>query len=117
MDEEEVSTAGFVYLLRSGTTGWYKIGWTRRPIEERVRELNYEHPGLRWLLIAYYEEDMARDVERLWHQSFTPYRVTKGKEWFTLPLEAVLLFQRMAVLAWWVEEFRQEASLAPVETE
>lgn len=75
---------GMIYLLRSKTTGWYKIGYTRNTIQTRVDQINQEVPGLEWESVGYAWVDDPPAIEKAWHILLAGKRITPGKEWFLL---------------------------------
>ena len=74
---------GHVYLMRSDTVGWHKIGRSANPAE-RLKQLNKQDPELGWTLVESVEVPDCVAEERRLHEKFDAARITKGKEWFRL---------------------------------
>jgi hypothetical protein len=69
---------GSVYFLRAGTDGLIKIGFTRRPVKYRLREIQQLCPVE--LSVVAVIPDADRGLERRLHRDFSHERV-RG-EWF-----------------------------------
>jgi tRNA(Ile2) C34 agmatinyltransferase TiaS len=76
---------GFIYLLSNeNMPGLVKIGYCRRPVEERVKELSSQTGVPKPFSIeAYFASEKPEDDERKIHQEFSEYRVL-GKEFFEI---------------------------------
>lgn len=85
----------YVYLMRSSTTGWYKIGYSKDP-ESRREQLNKETSGLDWAVTYTFSSSNPFKLEQCLHKIFREHRITKGKEWFDLPEEGAELFKLLA---------------------
>lgn len=72
-----------VYLLRSSIndSNLYKIGFTRRNIEDRVKELKTGNAA-DITIVSYYESKWATKIESTLHRLYD-YRKVSG-EWFEL---------------------------------
>lgn len=86
---------GYVYLLQSQTTGWYKVGYSKDP-DLRVGQLNKELEGLEWRFVAGIKTSDTRRLEKAFHEVFATRRITRGKEWFTLGAAELELFKALA---------------------
>jgi len=76
-----------IYLIRSGDTNAYKIGYTASHPVNRVRELQTgSHDELS--LIATIEGD--RDKEKEIHCKYNSKRIRSNGEWFSLEIQEVL---------------------------
>lgn len=86
--EEEPTSLGFVYLLRSGR--YFKIGLTIN-MEERVGRLKIQLPDP-VVEVHRITTDDPRGIERYWHDRFQDRR--KNGEWFELSSSDVAAFRR-----------------------
>ena len=89
---------GFVYLINIERTDLYKIGITRKTVEERMKSLQTGNP-LKLVLIDSYKSDIYQDIEtimhrRLKHKKYIPedFESLKG-EWFMLTFHEALDFK------------------------
>lgn len=63
---------GAVYMVRQGSRGLIKIGWTSNPPEERLVSLQTGN-GIQLKLIAVIP-DAPVSLEREWHDKFSDFR-------------------------------------------
>lgn len=91
---------GFVYLINIDKTNLYKIGITRKTVEERMKSLQTGNP-LKLVLIEKYKSKIYQKIEtiihrRLKHKKYIPedFNYLKG-EWFQLTFEEALEFKKM----------------------
>jgi len=91
---------GFVYLINIDKTDLYKIGITRKTVEERMRSLQTGNP-LKLVLIEKYESKIYQKIETIMHRmlkhkKYIPedFDSLKG-EWFQLTFDEVLKFKEM----------------------
>jgi len=78
-----------VYLLINDE-GKYKIGFSERKIEKRIKELQTgSHSEIR--VVQEYETDNARQVETIMHRFFRSKRISG--EWFELTLDEAADFK------------------------
>jgi len=85
-----------VYILTNEAMPDYiKIGTTRRPIQDRMRDLYGS--GVPVPFECYYAAEVAisQNVERRLHRAFDRYRVNKNREFFELEPEAAADIIRM----------------------
>lgn len=77
-----------VYLLINGE-GKFKIGFTERNIQKRIKELQTgSHSEMH--VVQEYESDNARQIETIMHRQFRSKRISG--EWFELTNEEVFDF-------------------------
>jgi hypothetical protein len=86
---------GHVYLAWSEKLSIYKIGYTKRTVRERVRELN-EEMGVGWEEVAHLTTKDVEKLERLLHTVFSTKRVVPNREWFTLTYAQAQVFIMLA---------------------
>ena len=86
---------GYVYLLRSETTGWHKIGHSADPIK-RVRVLSAEWPELKFVLLLAITSADPRRLEQAVHAVFAHCRISRDKEWFKLGRVELELLRAMS---------------------
>jgi hypothetical protein len=91
----ERKSVGYVYLFRSESTHWFKIGFSTEPAR-RLKQLNSEMPELQWILVASIETNDCRRLEAAFHNLFSSQRITRGKEWFRLTEVEVEFFKAMS---------------------
>lgn len=84
-----------VYLMRSRTTGWYKIGYSVDPAR-RAAQLNAQLRGLEWELVHSVTSDDALQLEKDLHEIHADKRVVRGREWFLLDAPDVEAFASLA---------------------
>jgi hypothetical protein len=91
---------GFVYLINIERTDLYKIGITRKTVEERMKSLQTGNP-LTLTLVEKYESKIYQKIETiihrmLKHKKYIPedFDTLKG-EWFQLTLFEALEFTKM----------------------
>ena len=77
---------GFVYLIEAEGSGRFKIGLTKRTPDYRLKQIANSSP-FPLKLVAFIESNDSVNLERLWHQRFSDYRVFN--EWFELTPERV----------------------------
>ena len=73
-----------VYLISSEIEGvkHYKIGYTKREVSERIRELKTGNCGEFEIIKVYEPEDFAVSIEKSLHRHFSSKKV--NGEWFEL---------------------------------
>jgi hypothetical protein len=80
-----VGQPGYVYLIRQGVTDLYKIGFTNRPLQERLPELQTGNPH-RLRVVAQMHAARAKLIEDSLHLFCIQYnvrdRLSGGREWF-----------------------------------
>jgi len=79
---------GYVYLIKSDESGYYKIGYSANP-NNRIKQLQTGSAD-RLRIVHLYESVRARKVEKSLHYAFSHARI--NNEWFELPLEDELKF-------------------------
>lgn len=79
-----------LYLIKEDGTDHYKIGITKQPIINRVRQLQTGCPH-KIVLVDYYETN-DKKLEQLVHARLKSFN-TSG-EWFNLPLDEVITFKK-----------------------
>ena len=79
-----------VYLLQEGTTDYYKIGYTRGSVNNRVKQLQTGASG-EISIVNYFESEHAKKIEKNLHNRFKSSHV--NGEWFKLPDDFVLHFK------------------------
>jgi hypothetical protein len=99
-----VSKYGFVYVLSNPSfPGVYKVGCTERSPQQRADELS-KGTGVptEFSVIAYIECAKFQWVERDIHVRLAEYRVNRGREFFTAPLELIarLMFFHPENISW-----------------
>lgn len=80
-----------IYLIMNGE-GLCKIGYTRRSINNRIKELQTGSPT-DLQAIHVYETDLAQKLEPIIHRFYGSYRMVG--EWFNLPPEEINNFPEM----------------------
>lgn len=80
-----------IYLIKESDTNYYKIGFTNKLIEMRIKELQTGNPH-KITLIDYYETNHKK-LEQFIHGKFRKFKVMG--EWFDLPLEDVITFKKI----------------------
>lgn len=90
---------GFVYLINIDKTDLYKIGITKKTVEERMRSLQTGNP-LKLVLVEKYESKIYQKIETIMHRmlkhkKYIPedFDNLKG-EWFQLTLFEALEFTK-----------------------
>lgn len=73
------SEKGVVYILKN-EKGYYKIGYTTRPIKERITTFKISNPDIE--LVKVIQAENARLKEKQLHEQFSHKRITG--EWFNL---------------------------------
>jgi hypothetical protein len=76
-----------IYFLRDELTKFIKIGFTDRPLDERIRELQ---TGCAGNLVAIFSMEGTEADEKAWKQRFAKCRSRRGGEWFR-PVPKLLL--------------------------
>jgi hypothetical protein len=91
---------GFVYLINIERTDLYKIGITRKTVEERIKSLQTGNP-LKLTLVEKYESKIYQKIESVIHRMLKhkkyiseDFDTLKG-EWFKLTFDEVLGFKKM----------------------
>lgn len=82
-----------VYLISSeiDDTKHYKIGYTKREVSERIRELKTGNCGVFEIIKVYKPKDFAVNIEKSLHRHFSTKKV--NGEWFELSDEDVESFE------------------------
>jgi hypothetical protein len=85
----------YVYLIRSNTNSYYKIGISKNP-KLRLKQLQTASAE-ELELIETYESEFASKIEKALHIRFDLYKTIIGKrnEWFRLSLENELEFKNI----------------------
>lgn len=93
---------GFVYLINIEKTDLYKIGITRKTVEERMKSLQTGNP-LKLVLVDSYKSDKHQKIEtiihrRLKHKKYISedFENLKG-EWFQLTFQETLEFKKICI--------------------
>jgi hypothetical protein len=87
---------GYVYLIESYNTQFYKIGISKNDPHKRLKQLATANADeLR--LITTYESEYYRKLEKWLHRKFSQYRL-EG-EWFKLPDDDIIGFNEICVEA------------------
>ncbi len=89
---------GYVYLLRSQSTGWSKIGESTDP-ERRLAELRREYPELNWNLVTAIRTNDCQTLEAAFHRLFWKERkrvVGDTREWFMLEASQIEFVETLA---------------------
>ncbi len=87
-----MSSPGHVYFIHAIGTDRYKIGKTRRTVQERLNELNRKQSAYPLELKGSIEVDDIDSVEMELHKRFSAHRV--HGEWFTFtPSECEQVFE------------------------
>jgi hypothetical protein len=79
-----------IYLIKENDTNYYKIGVTKQPIYNRIKQL--QTGNAHQITLVDFYETAYKKVEKFLHGKFKKYKV--GGEWFDLPLEEVIRFKR-----------------------
>lgn len=90
LTQEQVSSVGYVYLLKHGSRREYKIGRTNNPIR-REGEIGVQLPQ-QLTPVHYIKTDDPIGIESYWHSRFAAKRM--GGEWFALTHADVIAFRR-----------------------
>lgn len=83
--EDHVVIKGYIYLVSNDTIpGLLKIGYSERPVEQRVKELS-SHTSVAkpFFIEAYYESYDPNDEEKFVHEALSEYRL-EGREFFRI---------------------------------
>lgn len=82
---------GFVYVIGNPCTpGIYKIGMTTRSPSQRCKELSASTSAASsFVLLAYYEFEDVREIERRMHMLFDDERVSANREFFRCSLYCI----------------------------
>ena len=70
-----------IYVIRAGNTNHYKIGYTERPIEERLKENQTGSPDKLSVVFACDGDELK---EQAIHADLIQFRTNGGTEWFCL---------------------------------
>jgi hypothetical protein len=85
-------TSGYIYTLshNGGNYGIYKVGFTKRCVEKRLKELNSETGNPYTLKIEFYKKVAnCKKKEQLLHKILYKYRVNKKREFFEVSLDTI----------------------------
>lgn len=75
---------GYVYLIKEVDADFYKIGYTTKKPEIRLKELQTGNPRLLKLVASYHTENY-KHLERLLHETYKKNHYSG--EWFIMSLE------------------------------
>jgi hypothetical protein len=80
-----------VYLISAEINGkvLYKIGWTKRTPEQRIKEFKTGNVS-EFLVIESYKSEWGSKIEVLLHKKYNKYKISG--EWFDLPENEVKNF-------------------------
>lgn len=80
-----------VYLVSAEINGesLYKIGWTKRTPEQRIREFKTGNAS-DFSVVESYKSEWGSKIEALLHKKYLKYKVSG--EWFNLPEDEVKNF-------------------------
>ncbi|MDE0240041.1 MAG: GIY-YIG nuclease family protein, partial [bacterium] len=88
-----MSTHGIIYVIQNELhpANLYKIGYTTKSINERLRELNREtsNPG-EFKVYGCYPVSNVKAAEKLCHQTLEQLGYRRKKEFFRGPLDRIL---------------------------
>ena len=84
-------TKGFVYLLVAGDE-LYKIGTTKKPLKERIAQLQTGNPFPIKVIKSYVSPQYKR-IEKYLHNVFKSYRSRNNGEWFHLKEHHIFQFE------------------------
>jgi hypothetical protein len=90
VESADLSSVGYVYLMKHGSRREYKIGRTNNPIR-REGEIRTELPEA-LLPIHQIKTDDPAGVEHYWHTRFADKR--KNGEWFALTVQDIKAFKK-----------------------
>lgn len=71
-----------IYILRMKGTNFYKVGFTKQSVKDRVKSIQVGCPRELTAVLIFRG---GRSRERAIHQHLAPYVTDGGKEWFDLP--------------------------------
>ena len=83
---------GYIYTLshKGGNDGIYKVGFTKRCVEKRLKELNSETGNPYELKIEFYKKVAnCKKKEQLLHKILSQYRLNKKREFFKVSLDTI----------------------------
>ena len=84
------TTNGYVYLIADVFNETYKIGVTRRKVEQRLKQLQTGNSN-QLDLIDYYQTEYPYKLESMLHNRFKPQQA--NNEWYFLTKEDIDNFQ------------------------
>lgn len=86
-----MKSKGTVYLLVSGDEQ-YKIGITKKPLKERLSQLQTGNP-FQIQLLKEYSSPHYKKIERMLHKKFSEFKTKDKGEWFHLKEHHVFQFE------------------------
>lgn len=92
VNENNIHLGGYVYVLgNSAMPNVFKVGMTTRTVSERVAELSKSTsiPSPFYTIKAWHST-RAAFLEREIHKLLEPYRLNKGREFFTCPIQMII---------------------------
>ena len=80
-----------IYLISCDLYGekMYKIGYTKRDVEQRVLEMRTGNPG-DFKIISTFNSDWGSKIEASLKRNYSDYNI--GGEWFILPEDEIVNF-------------------------
>jgi hypothetical protein len=84
---------GYVYLIVDWGSNpeMYKIGITKKNVENRLKQLQTGSSS-KLVLLKTYQSENYRKIETILHRIYGSYSSDGGKEWFQIPTKKVMGF-------------------------
>jgi len=80
-----------IYLFRNKDENQYKIGITKKPVQERIAQLQTGNPN-EIMFVESFETSHGYKMENALHNHFRMKRTSDSHEWFELSDEDVKMF-------------------------
>lgn len=92
MYQGRLVSLGYIYVLSNPSiSNGLKIGFTKRPVEERVKELSSSTGVPTPFVIEYWKlTNDVEGVERLVHKELGQFRLNSNREFFNVALEVAV---------------------------